>query len=175
MISVWNKSFNLILYACNLPLVTVELIRRRAEHNEGDIQSLEEISLHQEKLERIELLDRVCRNLKILLMQNNSISKIGPWKHFYVKTSFCMIFVMLSPENVSRLKNLEYLNLALNMVEKIENLEGCESLKKLDLTLNFVGDISSVVNLSPNYYLEQLWVKFSGYLFSWYSLKLDIH
>lgn len=67
-----------------------------------------------------------------------------------------MIFVMLSPENVSRLKNLEYLNLALNMVEKIENLEGCESLKKLDLTLNFVGDISSVVNLSPNYYLEQL-------------------
>ncbi|OXA52094.1 Protein tilB [Folsomia candida] len=117
--------------------ITVELIRRRAEHNEGDIQSLEEISLHQEKLERIELLDRVCRNLKILLMQNNSISKI---------------------ENVSRLKNLEYLNLALNMVEKIENLEGCESLKKLDLTLNFVGDISSVVNLSPNYYLEQLYM-----------------
>jgi len=36
------------------------------------------------------------------------------------------------------LKELSYLNLALNNIKKIENLEGCESLGKLDLTANFV-------------------------------------
>jgi len=41
-------------------------------------------------------------------------------------------------ENLSKLKELEYLNLALNNISKIENIEGCESLKKLDLTCNFI-------------------------------------
>jgi protein TilB len=36
------------------------------------------------------------------------------------------------------LKELEYLNMAVNSISKIENLEKCESLKKLDLTMNFV-------------------------------------
>jgi protein TilB len=57
--------------------VTVELIRKRAEHNEGEIHSLEELTLHQEKLEKIELVDRICKQLKILMLQNNAISKIG--------------------------------------------------------------------------------------------------
>lgn len=51
-------------------------------------------------------------------MQNNIIEKI---------------------ENVSKLKELDYLNLALNSIELIEGLEGCESLRKLDLTANFVN------------------------------------
>ena len=38
-------------------------------------------------------------------------------------------FLLLNlEENVGRLKQLEYLNLALNNVEKIENLEGIKSL-----------------------------------------------
>lgn len=41
-------------------------------------------------------------------------------------------------ENLNRLKELEYLNLALNNIQKIENIERCESLNKLDLTLNFI-------------------------------------
>ena len=41
-------------------------------------------------------------------------------------------------ENLSRLKELEYINLALNNISVIENIEGCESLNKLDLTLNFI-------------------------------------
>lgn len=36
------------------------------------------------------------------------------------------------------MKQLEYLNLALNNITKIEGLEHCEFLNKLDLTLNFV-------------------------------------
>ncbi|CAL8121864.1 unnamed protein product [Orchesella dallaii] len=115
----------------------MELLRKRSEHNEGEIHSLEELALHQEKLEKIELIDKVCRKLKILLLQNNAISKI---------------------ENVGRLKNLEYLNLALNSVDKIENLEGCESLKKLDLTLNFVAELTSVRSLSGLPHLEQIYL-----------------
>lgn len=59
-------------------------------------------------------------------------------------------------ENVSRLKKLEYLNLALNNVERIENLEGCESLKKLDLTVNFIGELTGVETLKNNIHLEAL-------------------
>lgn len=36
------------------------------------------------------------------------------------------------------MKELEYLNLALNNISKIEGLQNCEFLYKLDLTLNFV-------------------------------------
>lgn len=103
--------------------LTLDLIRKRAEHNEGEISTLEEISLHQENIERIESLNHHCRYLKILLMQNNLVAKI---------------------ENLNLLKRLEYLNLALNNIEVIENLEGLESLKKLDLTVNFIGDVRGV-------------------------------
>ncbi|CAF1188443.1 unnamed protein product, partial [Didymodactylos carnosus] len=104
---------------------TENLIRKRAEHNEGELFSLEEVSLHQQDIEKIEFLDKWCRELKILYLQSNLIPKI---------------------ENVNRLKKLEYLNLALNNIEVIENLEGCESLNKLDLTVNFIGLLTSVEN-----------------------------
>ncbi|CAH8566633.1 unnamed protein product [Schistosoma turkestanicum] len=118
-------------------LITEDLIRKRAEHNEGEIYSLEEVSLHQQNIERIEFIENWCKNLKILYLQNNLIPKI---------------------ENLSKLKNLEYLNLALNNIEKIENLEGCESLKKLDLTVNFIGDLCSVESLVDVHFLEELYL-----------------
>uniref|UniRef100_A0A3B1IVU2 Leucine-rich repeat-containing protein 6 n=1 Tax=Astyanax mexicanus TaxID=7994 RepID=A0A3B1IVU2_ASTMX len=128
--------------------VTEDLIRRRAEHNNCEIFTLEEVSLHQQDIERIEHIDKWCRDLKILYLQNNLIPKI---------------------ENVGRLKNLEYLNLALNNIEVIENLEGCESLQKLDLTVNFVGLLSSVESLKHNVHLRELYLvgnpcsEFQGY------------
>uniref|UniRef100_A0A8B9J9J3 Leucine-rich repeat-containing protein 6 n=1 Tax=Astyanax mexicanus TaxID=7994 RepID=A0A8B9J9J3_ASTMX len=127
---------------------TEDLIRRRAEHNNCEIFTLEEVSLHQQDIERIEHIDKWCRDLKILYLQNNLIPKI---------------------ENVGRLKNLEYLNLALNNIEVIENLEGCESLQKLDLTVNFVGLLSSVESLKHNVHLRELYLvgnpcsEFQGY------------
>ena len=33
----------------------------------------------------------------------------------------------------------------MNSVEKIENLETCEALERLDLTLNFIGDLTEGV------------------------------
>uniref|UniRef100_A0A8C6YGK2 Leucine-rich repeat-containing protein 6 n=1 Tax=Naja naja TaxID=35670 RepID=A0A8C6YGK2_NAJNA len=111
--------------------------RQRAEHNNCELFSLEEVSLHQQNIEKIEHLDKWCRNLKILYLQNNLISKI---------------------ENVSRLKKLAYLNLALNNIEKFENLEGCEDLQKLDLTANFIGELSSLKILKNNIHLEELFL-----------------
>eukprot|EP00611_Tribonema_gayanum_P005371 TRINITY_DN145_c2_g1_i2.p1 TRINITY_DN145_c2_g1~~TRINITY_DN145_c2_g1_i2.p1 ORF type:complete len:327 (+),score=76.18 TRINITY_DN145_c2_g1_i2:59-1039(+) len=100
------------------PVISLELIRRRAEHNEGLIHTLEEISLHQEEIERInDVLGKNCRHLKILYLQNNIINKM---------------------ENLHHLKELEYLNLALNNITIIEGLGSCEMLNKLDLTVNFI-------------------------------------
>ncbi|XP_009874740.1 PREDICTED: protein tilB homolog, partial [Apaloderma vittatum] len=127
---------------------TEDLVRRRAEHNNCEIFSLEEIALHQQEIERLEHLDKWCRGLKILYLQNNLIPKI---------------------ENVGRLKKLEYLNVALNNIERIENLEGCEELKKLDLTANFIGELSSIEALKHNTHLKELFLvgnpctEFEGY------------
>ncbi len=53
-----------------MPRITRALIRKRAEHNEGIISTLEEISLHQEELESLdEVLGTTCRKLKILMLQ----------------------------------------------------------------------------------------------------------
>ncbi|KAK3787276.1 hypothetical protein RRG08_055997 [Elysia crispata] len=117
--------------------ITEDMVRKRSEHNEMQISTLEEISLHQQDIEKLEYLDKWCRDLKILYLQSNLIPKI---------------------ENVGRLKKLEYINLALNNVEKIENLEGCESLKKLDLTVNFVGELTSVESLRGLYNFRELFL-----------------
>jgi protein TilB len=117
--------------------ITVEMVRKKAEHHDGLLGPLEEIALHQENIEKIEFLQDWCPKLKILLMQSNLIAKI---------------------ENLNKLKHLTYLNLALNNIEIIENLERCESLQKLDLTINFIGKIDSVENLVDNYNLEHLYL-----------------
>lgn len=88
--------------------ITEELLRKKSEHNEGILSTLEEISLHQLELEKIENLDKYCRHLRILYLQNNIIEKI---------------------ENLEKLKELEYLNLAVNNISLIEHLEQNESLK----------------------------------------------
>ena len=101
-----------------MPVITRALLRKRAEHNEGMITTLEELTLHQEELENInEVLGSTCRKVKILYLQNNIINRI---------------------ENLVHLKELVYLNLALNNIAKIEGLQKCEFLSKLDLTVNFV-------------------------------------
>ncbi|XP_050530183.1 dynein axonemal assembly factor 11 isoform X3 [Daktulosphaira vitifoliae] len=117
--------------------ITIELLRKRCEHNEGEISTLEELSLHQEDLIKIENLQNWCKGLKILLLQSNLIFKI---------------------ENVNKLKQLEYLNLALNCIEKVENLDRCESLNKLDLTMNFIGDLTSIESLKDNIHLQTLYL-----------------
>ncbi|KAG8457132.1 hypothetical protein KFE25_012707 [Diacronema lutheri] len=119
--------------------LTEELIRRKAEHNEGMLSNLEEIALHQLDIGRIETLNQACRQLRIVLLQANLIPRL---------------------ENLNRLKKLEYLNVALNNITRIENLEGCESLNKLDLTCNFVDveQLASVRSLRDNTCLTELYL-----------------
>ena len=97
--------------------VTEELLRKSSEHNEMCLSTLEEISLHQRELVSIDLLETYCRKLKIVYLQNNIIEKM---------------------EGLSKLKDMQYLNIGLNNVAKIEGLDGCESLVKIDMTCNFV-------------------------------------
>jgi len=123
-----------------MPRLTEALIRKRAEHNDGVLPDLEEIALHQQELEGIESLEGCCRHIKILLLQNNIIPKM---------------------EGLNKLKELEYLNLALNNVSRIEGVEGCESLKKLDMTVNFIDieDLElSIYNLKANIMLEDMYL-----------------
>lgn len=103
----------------------------------GIIGTLEELSLHQEDIEKIEHLNNWCKELQILYLQANLIPKI---------------------ENLNKLKKLQYLNLAINNIEVIENLERCEFLEKLDLTLNFIGNLESVCSLKHNIHLRELYL-----------------
>lgn len=107
--------------------------------------------MHQLHLEKIEVVGSCCKHLQILYLQNNLIPKI---------------------ENLKKLKKLRYLNLALNNIKVVQGLRSCESLQKLDLTVNFVGAESleeSVNNLRRNVQLRTLFLsgnpccEFKGY------------
>jgi len=116
-----------------MPHIARALLRRRAEHNEGQLSTLEELTLHQKELEGInevsaavprsqsisisvrpcplpcmhpparteQVLGASCRKLKILYLQNNVIDRI---------------------RNLHHLKELEYLNVALNNLTRVEGL-----------------------------------------------------
>lgn len=118
--------------------LTEDLIRRKAEHNEGMLSTLEEIALHQLDIDKIEVLNN-CRYLQIVYLQNNLISKI---------------------EGLNRLKRLEYINLALNNIERIEGLSRCESLNKLDFTVNFIDldELHTVGSLKENSLLREVYL-----------------
>ena len=57
-------------------------------------------------------------------------------------------------------QELEYLNLAVNNLTKVQNLQRCESLQKLDLTINFVdkAGLVSLVSLQHNVLLTELYL-----------------
>lgn len=103
--------------------ITIDLIRKRSEHNSNLISSLEEIALHQEELTSIgTTIGKACgKTLRILLLQNNVIGNLHKFEMKYFKV-------------------LEYLNLALNNLTAVRGLDGSvnEHLSKIDLTLNFI-------------------------------------
>ena len=79
------------------PYITEELLRKKCEHNEGMISTLEEVTLHQEELESMRGVG-CMKYLKILYLQNNIISKM---------------------EDLHHCKQLEYLNIGLNCIAKV--------------------------------------------------------
>jgi protein TilB len=130
-------------------VLSLEMLRKRSEHNEGVLSSMQEVALHQDEIGVLtNVFEKYSPHLKIIYLQNNYIDKI---------------------EHLSRLIELEYLNMALNNITAIDGLEGCEKLNKLDLTCNFVVDLVTVQNLSANPLLRELYLvgnpcdKFEGY------------
>eukprot|EP00775_Hariotina_reticulata_P002455 gene2455-2758_t len=119
--------------------ISEDLIRKRAEHNEFMLSTLEEVALHQQNIEKIDTIGQLCPHLRILYLQNNLISKI---------------------QNLHKLKELQYLNLAVNNITKVQNLQRCESLQKLDLTINFIpkAGLLSLSSLASNYNLQELFL-----------------
>ncbi|KAH8965779.1 hypothetical protein BDL97_04G133800 [Sphagnum fallax] len=57
--------------------ITEEMIRRRSEHNECVLYTLEELVLQEEGIERIDTLGVLCPHLRILYMPNNLIACLG--------------------------------------------------------------------------------------------------
>lgn len=137
----FNKlvSFTSVYIRCKMR-ITEELLRRKAEHHDGVLADLEEITLHQLEIEKIEVIGSVCRKLRILYLQNNIISKL---------------------EGLYHLKDLRYLNMALNNVTRAEGLSSCEFLNKLDFTVNFI-DVdeleASMEHLSSLLHLRELYM-----------------
>lgn len=64
------------------------MIRKKSEHNEGIINTLEELSLHQEDVEKIEHINNWCKEIQILYLQANLIGKIGKFSSLYNKKIF---------------------------------------------------------------------------------------
>ncbi len=62
---------------------------QKAEHNDGCLSTLQELSLHQQNIERIDLLGHACRDLKILYLQNNLISRLENLHHLKVTCMTC--------------------------------------------------------------------------------------
>ena len=129
--------------------ITIEMVRKRAEHNDGCLSTLEEVAMHQDEIGEItNVFERYSPHLKIIYLQNNYIEKM---------------------QHLSLLHELEYLNLALNNITEIEGLEGCEKLNKLDLTCNFIVNLVCVQVLEANPLLRELYMvgnpcdKFEGY------------
>lgn len=57
-------------------------------------------------------------------------------------------------------QDLQYLNLAMNNIVAVENLQGCEALQKLDLTMNFIpaAALPSLATLRGLYNLRNLYL-----------------
>eukprot|EP00294_Goniomonas_avonlea_P008640 CAMPEP_0114557588 /NCGR_PEP_ID=MMETSP0114-20121206/9915_1 /TAXON_ID=31324 /ORGANISM="Goniomonas sp, Strain m" /LENGTH=438 /DNA_ID=CAMNT_0001742895 /DNA_START=16 /DNA_END=1332 /DNA_ORIENTATION=+ len=120
--------------------ITETMLRKKAEHNEGCLSTLEELTLHQMNIEGInKAFIHCCPNLQIVYLQNNLIGRI---------------------ENLRRLRSLKYLNLAVNNIKKIEGLERNENLEKLDFTVNFIDlqGLMTLPRLKCNFNLRELYM-----------------
>lgn len=80
----------LLLQACFCLLCCWPLSApQRAEHNEYMLSNLEEVALHQQNIEVIELIGQLCPKLRILYLQNNLIGKIQNLHKLKVEMCAC--------------------------------------------------------------------------------------
>jgi protein TilB len=147
----------------------VVLLLQRAEHNEYMLSTLEEVALHQQNIESIELIGQLCPRLRILYLQNNLIGKVQNLHKLKVRrtrgggcawAAWACARRQPATTTMCQLQELEYLNLAINNITKVQNLQRCESLQRLDLTVNFIAraGLLSLASLAANHHLRELFL-----------------
>lgn len=110
-------------YSITMTTLTLDLIRKKAEHHNDTLATLQELSLHQLNLTHLTpILSQACPQLRILYLHNNLLSSHPTFRQLH------------------RLKSLVYLNLTLNNITSLPqpHLAALEKLAKLDLTLNHI-------------------------------------
>ena len=147
----------------------------------------QEVALHSQGLERIELLGHACRELRILYLQNNVIGRIGTPQ---ARCRRCQPSKLTAhrpcrepapPEGAGvpepgteqpdggaaahdtalARENTGLSAPPLLLAPQVSNLEGCESLSKLDLTANFIASprgLLTVARLACNPGLRELFL-----------------
>ena len=115
-------------------MLTLNLIKRRSEHYDGELKNLEEITLHQFDLENIDLLGKTCPRLKILYLQGNQLTALP----------------------LMRLHHLDTLMLQMNNLQDVYGIQECTNLRVLDLTLNFIKEVECLYGLTLNKKLREL-------------------
>ena len=124
--------------------LTLELVRKKAEHHTDGLSTLQELSLHQLNLLHLTpVLSHATPHLRILYLHNNLLPS--------------SLFTSLR-----RLKSLTYLNLTLNNVTHLPpSLTSLEKLTKLDLTLNHIPLVAlceSLASLAALTFLSDLYL-----------------
>lgn len=153
--------------------ITEDLLRRRAEHNDGMLNRLQEISLAGQSIERVALLNQLCRQLRVLHLQNNLLCRVeglnrlkvrvrGLWNGAALAQLAAQHHPSISPVLLHlpfpSWQDLHTLNLAVNNLARVDGLDRCESLARLDLTLNFIGvaGLATLTSLAGNELLREL-------------------
>ena len=103
-------------------------------------KDIEEINLSNNKIKKIEHLERLKHSIKHINLNYNEIKKI---------------------ENLNIFDKLETLELSHNLIDKIENLSDLKNIKKIDLSYNQLNNIDQTIkdlsyNLSSSNSLEDL-------------------
>jgi len=75
------------LYAV-VPASVPAYVVQRAEHHDGTLAELQELRLHQQNIEAIELIGQACRQLRILYLTNNLISSLRGLEHLKANRAF---------------------------------------------------------------------------------------
>ncbi|KAI5065863.1 hypothetical protein GOP47_0018487 [Adiantum capillus-veneris] len=80
--------------------ITEAMLKRRAEHNDGVLYTLEELVLQEEGLDKIDkILGTLCPHLKHLYMPNNLIPRIGS----FVFSTFDYLAILMPDFSIKRL------------------------------------------------------------------------
>ena len=141
---------------------------QRAEHNEGRPGHLRRASFASREPRE----DRGARNTvsplkdtvptKQFDRKDRELEQVEGRYFVNTKAAYPPIQQLLRVSEVSSciLQELQYLNLALNNLTRVQNLEGCESLEKLDLTVNFIdkAGLNSLRALRSNKQLRELFL-----------------